>query len=93
MEKQPLFHEQLKQDRKRRGWSQEELASKVGSDPKSVRRWESGEVVPRPYYQQKLFEIFKKDAETFGLFEDSHKSEPLHCTLPLTLRCRTKRRA
>lgn len=30
------FHERLKYEREQRGWSQEYLAGKVGSDPKTV---------------------------------------------------------
>jgi uncharacterized protein len=62
------FHEQLRYERQRRGWSQTDLAEKVGCDPKTVQRWESGERLPRPYHRQLLSEIFGKDAEEFGLF-------------------------
>lgn len=75
MEKPQPFHLQLKRERERRGWSQEDLASKINCDVKSVRRWERGER-PSPYYRQKLFELFDKDAETFGLLEDTQEDTP-----------------
>ncbi|HVB23471.1 MAG TPA: helix-turn-helix domain-containing protein [Ktedonobacteraceae bacterium] len=65
------FHEQLLHERKRRGWSQDDLAEKVGSDTKTISRWESGISLPRPYSRQKLSELFGKDAEELGLFEDA----------------------
>lgn len=76
MEKPQPFHLQLKLERKRRGWSQEDLASELGIDVKTVRRWESGERVPHPYNRPPLFTLFGKDAETFGLLEDTQEDNP-----------------
>ena len=61
------FHERLKYERDRRGWSQDHLAEKVGSDPKTVGRWESGETLPQAQYRRKLIELFGIDASEFGL--------------------------
>ncbi len=74
MEKNLPFHQQLRRERKLRGWSQADLASKVESDLKTVSRWESGRSLPRPYHRQKLFELFEKNAEELGLFDDSKSS-------------------
>src|SRR2546430_1482850 len=57
----------LKRERRLRGWTQEYLAIRVGSDPKSVGRWERGEAFPSPYYQQKLIKLFGKTAHELGL--------------------------
>ena len=65
----PLFHEQIRLERERRGWSQADLAKKVGCDSKTIGRWERGERIPRPYHRQFLYELFEKDAEAFGLLE------------------------
>src|SRR5690348_955074 len=67
MEQFPLFHKQIKLERERRGWSQEDLAKRVGCDVKTVRRWEKGERLPRSYHRQPLFSLFGKDARAFGL--------------------------
>lgn len=67
MEQFPLFHEQVRYERERRGWSQADLAKRAGCDTKTVARWESGERLPRPYHRQFLYELFGKDAEAFGL--------------------------
>lgn len=65
------FHEQLLRERKRRGWSQDDLANKVSTDVKTIGRWEGGGSLPRPYFRQKLCDLFDKDAEELGLFEDT----------------------
>ena len=75
------FHEQLLNERKRRGWSQDDLAEKVESDTKTIGRWESGISLPRPYFRQKLCELFGKDAEELGLFENV----AVHTTPPVML--------
>ncbi len=67
MEQRSLFHEQLRYERERRGWSQADLAEKADCDTKTVGRWESGERLPRPYHRQLLSEIFGKNAEELGL--------------------------
>ena len=71
MENQLPFHLQLRYERELRGWSQADVAKKVGSDVKTVGRWESGLGVPRPYYRQKLYEIFGKNAQAMGLLGQS----------------------
>ncbi|HKF36863.1 MAG TPA: NB-ARC domain-containing protein [Ktedonobacteraceae bacterium] len=72
------FHEQLRYERELRGWSQADLAEKVGCDTKTIGRWESGERFPRPYHRQSLCEIFGKNAEELGLLKESPRhSEPL----------------
>src|SRR5438876_10848017 len=75
MNKSLPFPQQLKHQRKLKGWSQADLAEKVDSDPQTVRRWENGKTIPRPYHQQKLFEIFGMDAEAFGLIDANTKHE------------------
>lgn len=75
MSNYPPFHEQLKYERERRGWSREDIANKLGCDPKTVRRWEIGESLPRSYLRQQLTELFGKDAEEFGLLESDRIDE------------------
>jgi WD40 repeat protein/transcriptional regulator with XRE-family HTH domain len=69
MEKRLPFYQQLRYERKRRGWSQAEVASRVGIDTKTVARWERGLSHPRHYHSRALCELFEKDVEEFGLLD------------------------
>lgn len=84
MEQVPRFHEQIRLERERRGWSQADLAKKAGCDPKTVGRWESGERIPRSYHRQSLYELFGKDAEAFGLMGVMPQAEE---AIPSPVRC------
>src|SRR5690348_16770992 len=77
MEKPQPFNMRLRYERERRGWSQADVASKVGSDPKTVARWESGKSVPRPYHRQALGELFGLNPEEFGLISGRRAIIPL----------------
>src|SRR5260221_7256582 len=76
MERPQPFNVQLRYERERRGWSQADLASKVGSDPKTVARWEGGKSLPRPYHRQALCELFGLNAEEFGLISGQEAITP-----------------
>jgi tetratricopeptide (TPR) repeat protein/transcriptional regulator with XRE-family HTH domain len=65
------FHDHLYYERERRGWSQADLAEKIGCDSKTVGRWERGESLPRSFYRQALAEIFGKSVEALGLTTDA----------------------
>ena len=71
------FHIQLRYEREKCGWSQADLASRVGSDPKTVARWERGKSLPRPYHRQALCALFGKNAEDFGLIPEKRAISPL----------------
>lgn len=73
MEKQLSRLQILKRERRLRGWSQAYVAEKVGSDPKTVSRWEQGKNSPGPYYVQKLIDLFGKSAEELGLLANEEK--------------------
>jgi WD40 repeat protein/transcriptional regulator with XRE-family HTH domain len=61
------FHEYLRLERGRRGWTQADLAEKVGCSTKTVSRWEKGEILPRPYHRVALGTLLGKDLEELGL--------------------------
>lgn len=68
----------LRYERELRGWSQADLAEKVGTTQKIVSRWERGENAPVPYYRQKLCKLFGKNADELGLLdEQSHEDHSL----------------
>lgn len=65
------FHVQLRRERQLRGWSQKDLAEKIGYEPRTVMRWESGQYSPQSDAKQKLYQLFGKNAEEFGLLDVS----------------------
>jgi transcriptional regulator with XRE-family HTH domain len=60
----------LRLERESRGWSQEDLAEKVGTSQKVVSRWERGESTPLPYYRQKLCKLFGRNAAELGFLDE-----------------------
>ena len=55
------FGEKLKDLRTRRGWTQAELAHKIGKQRQAVIRYESGESYPRRDDYRRLAELFDVD--------------------------------
>jgi transcriptional regulator with XRE-family HTH domain len=77
----------LKQAREERGWSQKDVAHKIGTDPKTVSRWERSVAYPSPYFRQKLSELFEKNLRDLDLLnpggrasEDGDPSNAKHAT-------------
>ncbi len=58
----------LRHERKKRAWSQADVAKEIGTDAYCIGRWERGEVVPGPFYRQELCKLFGKKPEE--LFDD-----------------------
>src|ERR1700674_3578826 len=65
----------LRSERELRGWSQADLAEKVGTTQKIVSRWERGENAPGPYYRQKLCKLFGKNADELGLLDEQSQED------------------
>jgi ribosome-binding protein aMBF1 (putative translation factor) len=57
----------LRRERALRGWSQGDVAAKIGSDPKTVGRWERGITFPRPYMCQQLGKLYERNMQELGL--------------------------
>src|SRR5260370_18879893 len=72
----------LRQERELRGWTQSEVAERIGSTRINVGRWENGLTVPSPYYRQKLAELFEKSIAELGLLpeggEEGAREEEAH---------------
>lgn len=72
-----LWYQILRDERSRRGWSQEEVAEKVGcGTKKTVARWESGKFFPTPYYRRQLAKIYGKSIEELGLVANNAHHGP-----------------
>ncbi len=75
----PVPNHQLKQERLARGWSQrlfvqqiDQQAIRMGypsalPDLRTIRRWESGQSRPSPFYQTILCALLGKEPEELGL--------------------------
>lgn len=61
----------LKQERERRGWTQSELAKRIGTTQVNISRWEKGTTFPGPYYRQRLGSQFGKTIEELGLVQEA----------------------
>lgn len=77
----------LRQERERRGWTQGELAERIGTTRVNVGRWENGPTFPGPYYRQRLAELYGKSLQDLDLLpegteEHTEASAPLADTNP-----------
>lgn len=61
----------LRHEREIRGWSQEHVANRININPKTVGRWERGEVRPSLECRVLLCRLYKKDPTELGLVEDT----------------------
>lgn len=61
----------LLRQRQVRGWTQRDVAEKIGTYPVNISKWESGETHPKQDFQQKLCELFRCKLEDLGLLQSS----------------------
>lgn len=73
----------LKREREQRGWTQNELAERVGSTQVNVSRWEHGDTVPGPYFRQKLAELFGKSIEQLGFIASNTEEQQEEAGIPI----------
>lgn len=67
---------QLRQERVRRNWRQQDLADQLGTTVVTVKRWERGSQQPSAYFRLKLCALFDKSAEELGLVPPSPQPTP-----------------
>jgi len=73
---QNSINEKLRAARLDKHWTQVEACSQVGvADVRTWQRWESGEMLPSPYYRRKLCSTFEKSLEDLGLFSGNTSIE------------------
>lgn len=65
-----LLGERIKALRKEKGWSQGELAEKVGTDGRQISRYENGHITPSADVLVKLAEVFDVSIDSL-LVEDA----------------------
>lgn len=66
----PNYGKRLRYLRKLKAWNQTRLANEIGTTPRSIVRWERGETLPEPHFQQCLCELFGKDPEELGFIQE-----------------------
>ena len=57
----------LIEERKRRQWSQQDLADYLGTTRNTIGRWELGLTTPNSYFRTKLSQLFGKSSQELGL--------------------------
>lgn len=62
-----FFHIRVRQERERRGWTQEYVGEMIGVTPITVRRWEARESYPALPLLQKMYALFETDAVGMGI--------------------------
>ncbi|MDQ6659376.1 MAG: NB-ARC domain-containing protein, partial [Chloroflexota bacterium] len=70
---QPRLH--LTDARMLRGWSQQEVADRIGSNYVNISRWERGITRPNPYFRRKLCALFDRSERELDLEESYVKNE------------------
>ena len=60
----------LKIERELRGWSQAKVAEAVGTNVRTVIRWEQRQTLPFPFYRERLCALFGKNARELELLPD-----------------------
>ncbi len=69
-------NELLRRSRQERGWTQKDVADRIGAPlDLNVTRWERGTSAPSAYYAQKLCELFGKSASELGLLPPQPEAE------------------
>lgn len=71
----------LRVERELRGWSQAKAAEAIGTSIRTVARWERGEVIPQPFYRERICEIFEKNAQELGMVSPSNVQTPSEIAL------------
>jgi predicted ATPase/transcriptional regulator with XRE-family HTH domain len=69
--------------RKERGWTQQEVADRIGAPlALNVTRWERGTTFPSAHYVRQLCTLFNKSASELGLVRDEETAQdaPLHAS-------------
>jgi transcriptional regulator with XRE-family HTH domain len=56
----------LQELRKHLGWTQAQLANSLGVTVTTVSRWERGQVIPRPVYQEKILKLWEESTRPRG---------------------------
>ena len=68
---QKVFGEKLRNHRKNRGMTQEEVAEKVGVSPQAISKWEAGDCLPDCFNLKAISDVYKISADVLLETESS----------------------
>src|SRR5215472_16613520 len=69
----------LRAARKERGWSQQQVADRIGAPSSlNISRWENGTANPSAYYLEKLCQLFGKSVRELGLSQLEYEVQGEH---------------
>jgi predicted ATPase/DNA-binding CsgD family transcriptional regulator/transcriptional regulator with XRE-family HTH domain len=63
------WNQRLRRERVQLGWSLDEVAKAIKTNPETVSRWERGQAFPSPKYRGKLCQLYGKNADELGLIK------------------------
>lgn len=66
----------LRSARESHGWTQEELAEKIGTTSVTISRWESGITFPSRYFRKKLSTLYGQSIRALGLLPEDSINPP-----------------
>lgn len=79
------LNDRLRTAREKRGWTQAEVAEKIGTTSVNVSRWENGITSPSRYYRQKLSTLYAISIRELGLAHESEEEEIPGAAVPVFL--------
>src|SRR5215471_1824022 len=66
----------LRAARKERGWTQRQVADRIGAPLSlNVTRWENGTAFPSAYYIERLCQVFRKSVRELGLSQLANETQ------------------
>ncbi|HLI05308.1 MAG TPA: tetratricopeptide repeat protein [Ktedonobacteraceae bacterium] len=68
---QSIPNQRLSHAREQRGWSQQEVADRIGTTSVNISRWERGLTAPGPYFRHKLCALFEQSPQELGLIQET----------------------
>jgi transcriptional regulator with XRE-family HTH domain len=75
-------NKRLQHERELRGWTRNYVAEQLGSDPRTIARWERGSTFPSPQLRQKLCRLFNMNAEQLGLLKEDQEDDGTPSSVP-----------
>lgn len=64
------LREQRQADEDPAKWTQEAIAERLGTTSTTVRNWEHGRAVPRPFYRKRLAKLYGVAVTELGLDDE-----------------------